>query len=353
MNLLGFQCTSLPAFIFIVQTPSSTFASACICPRVDYLPNDFNNVVAQQDGVGQTTLSYTPLQSGDFYIRIGNGGNGAETGGYRIDVSTVAPPQPPPPPPPQTPPAEAVDQWIDARVFEILHFAFDAQEAKFEVSAILGQMSHAEAAATANQIATKWSALGYIVDWVEISAEMAQANDPVERLYVGIGDWLAGVAISLGGSALFGGLGLLAGGPLGVSIGLPIGAFAGSLVYSNYLSTHVEEYYDRLYDGMDDPEIGFTPIASLRTVSLTAIATAVTTETTDLTLEDAQVFRFYEVWYISNHADVAQAIANGSVGSAYAHFLTIGIDWDINQIHLNSYLTPTWLYRFLTMTPRR
>jgi Ca2+-binding RTX toxin-like protein len=295
-----------------------------------------------EDGAGRTSFSYEITASGVYYLRVGAGDDGGDTGAYRVSVSAARLPPPPlpplPPPNPALAPLEELEVFLDiawknglSRAIEL----FTDDDFWSSLRLILKRFGYADNLAASNIIAHKLSYLSPAADftkaWVSINKEVAAGGDFVEAVQIELTDYLIGVAIDYlskyavpAGFATFG--------VVGGMIGVLIASGGASWVYDRWGSDWVKDRLDILIDGVNDyPHYSSSSSAfsSLGSASFSSLeSTAFSSLEASSTLgEDAPALPLFdEAFYRATYPEVDAAIAQGTVGSAYAHFLTLGVD---------------------------
>jgi Calx-beta domain-containing protein/hemolysin type calcium-binding protein/VCBS repeat protein len=296
--------------------------------------NNFDSVLEQGGNTFQASFSFLAQQSGDKYIRIGGSGDGSSTGGYRILVTDSGVTTPLVEPPSSgTPPDQAVEQWLDNRFRELATLTFTNffNEDTWDLFKALAQtMNDTQAAKVAEHIHNGLSAFHLGFDIGTIIVDVAHARDPVQTLVIDVGNYFAEMLVVRTAGGLGGFVGGSLSGPfviLGSALGNVIGGVLGSWGYDKYLEAHVEQYLDLWWDGVDDPEWGPTASASQSSIAETVRAAAAGASAASASdLDEARLIRFDENYYLATYPDAAAAVMSRTAASAYAHFLTIGID---------------------------
>ncbi|HEY5712949.1 MAG TPA: pre-peptidase C-terminal domain-containing protein [Allosphingosinicella sp.] len=283
--------------------------------------DDFSHVLAGSGNGQQSILRFASDASGVAYVRVGAGGSGIATGGYRVSVSDIGVVPPTADAPPGSPALDAGMQWIDNRKYELLHLTLDFDDAIFSsLKIIASNVDAAGAAKLATYFESAFSGFGFLLTVGGYADRVIHASDPTEALYVEGFKILWGVAASQTGATVGGLLGLLSGG-LAVPAGVIAGELFGNLVYNFYLEDKVEQYFDLKWDGIDD--YGHSGVTT-NVPSNSSVGGASTNGPEEL--DESLLIFFDEDFYLASHLEVATAITSGSIGRALDHFLTIGID---------------------------
>jgi Ca2+-binding RTX toxin-like protein len=272
----------------------------------------------ENGGIGQTTFSYTATKNGDFLIRIGAGGDGLGTGGYRLDVTdrgVLAPPAEPP-----HPTSSVVDDALAQTKYIWSELTKNPAKALINdklwdglatIMVRLGKYDYAEFALKASKLSGR---LGVVVELTDAISQ-AEPGREGRAAFVKLVDIIVGAASVAGVVALVNtpiGRIVTISGQMAATLGIRVG---GEFIYDNVASQKIQKIAEYVYDNVLFPNgVG------------TEAAFALTNTTLPQPLDEAQIIRFDEAWYLSRYNDAATAVANGTTGSAYAHFLTIGID---------------------------
>jgi Ca2+-binding RTX toxin-like protein len=293
--------------------------------------DNFEFRLAQNGGSTQSAFPYTAEQTGTYYIRVGSGSSGG-VGGYRLDVVDKGIPAA------ATPTPVATNSGLQDAISYfgyLLKSAFTGggqalfdDKSWYAFAGIMVRMNDFEAAQFASKIAGPLSGIGIGLHVAE-KVLAAPPGQGARAAYIETMNELAGFLISsLGarGGAVVATLAAKKLGPFAsISAGLfgmAAGAGAGQVVYhvtgaSKYISDSAAMVFDH-----------YKASTSSSAASMAIIASTDETSDPDLVLpwDESSLVRFDEAWYLSRHPEVAEAIAAGQVGSAYSHFITIGID---------------------------
>ena len=261
-------------------------------------------------------------------MRVGAGGTGAGTGGYRLDVTNFGIPSPPPPPPSEATPS-AVD---DAAAF-VAYLVHEFQDRRLDAiidettwdafAAIMVRMNDVDAVVFAQQASDILRPLNIVLGQLDlIERTIAAPPEQAPRVaFVGVIDWFVGAVVTklsaVGGAALAAALGSavpIAGTFFGLMAGGVLGSLAGNLLYDTAIQSIVTENAGNLFDSF------------LGEVLQPASFGSIAAQAESIPVDEASVIRFNEDWYLSSYSDAAAALAQGTVGGAYAHFLTVEID---------------------------
>ncbi|HEY1612096.1 MAG TPA: pre-peptidase C-terminal domain-containing protein [Rhizomicrobium sp.] len=300
--------------------------------------DDFDIVLTQGGNGSLTTLSYAADSDETLYLRVGAGGNQTGIGGYEVGVSDSGPTPAPTAPPTQTsdPVADATSyaQYMVSGLFKnTAKFLFDDSiwdtfaALMFKLNNDIGAVNFADSVKKLGIL----DVLGVGLNVAE-AVDAAPSGEKVRAAYVAFVDGCADALVT--GLATFGGevaggftsgvagsfvpvAGTFAAGLFGVAFG---GFVAGETAHAIYEAT-VHDWV------ISEAEKAFDYISGSSNVSPNGISLLDTTSPpTVVPLDDAQIVRFDQDWYLSTYADAAAAVANGTAGSAYAYFLTVGID---------------------------
>ncbi|WP_375205022.1 CARDB domain-containing protein [Hyphococcus sp.] len=282
-------------------------------------PGDFYDVEIGNGGLGLATLTYEAQQSGTYYLRIGDGGSGSGTGGYRIDVDDLGLSPSVVPTPPETDAGEAAAQWIDDRIYEYVNLGIELNGLQWDAVKVLIQNLNGadDALVVVNKISNSLSDAGYLVDTLSLADRILNVDPAVrdEVIFIELADWAFGTAAGIG-------LGFLGGfsGPF-APVAIPLTRITGELAYDQFLSDWARQQLDILYDGEDDGLWNRVddPVVSLSLASSNAVLSSED-------FDESRIVVFDQEYYLSSYAEVASLITSGSFGSAFAHFLTVGID---------------------------
>jgi Ca2+-binding RTX toxin-like protein len=289
----------------------------------------FNSILGQNGGSGSTTISYVAASSGTEFIRVGAGGDASGIGGYRVsvrDLGVAASTQPITVVTTSDPTADAVNALKKLlNTIEHLRLVNQFNPVTFDGfwTAFAGVLQAAgrtgDELRVIRGLQSTFGLYGHLVAANEIVVE-ALGADPGQRLrtlYVG----LFSNVIEQIGSQISGAFGSLAGGALGAQFGFGIGAIPGRLLgygfghggftalYRHSLDDYFEGVGGRIWDRSagilrdEIPGAGDFEQAGLDLGSLTY---------------------FDASWYLSQHADAVAALENGTSGSAYQHFVSVG-----------------------------
>ena len=293
---------------------------------------DFGHVVASATGSHQASFPFIPTFNGLVYIQIGAGGSGSGTGSFGVSIydlglAVVAPPFDPN----AGPAADAAVAWLEDAIPNLISrtgtYLLDPNvwDAFIRIAA---RMNDTEAIFVARDVQRMLGPLNITLKGASLITQVSNSDDPVRALVVGVVDLIAGTAITkigeVGGGAIGGAIGggsvPLVGIPFGIIAGRIIGGYAGATFYNDVLRDDVRANANEFYDDHILPLISSSPSGAFSLTSLGSEAADAPAE-----FDEANLIQFDGTWYISQYSDAAAAVASGSVGSAYAHFLTIGI----------------------------
>jgi Ca2+-binding RTX toxin-like protein len=308
-------------------------------------PNNFNtSYLDYDDGTGRANFDFQVNQSGIYYLRVGAGTDGSDTGGYRISVGTPREPVLPPPLPalPTEPtPADYLHRagaWVDGVIAGFNTQKFDIyldDEIWNVLKTTLRNSSEELSLATLERMAHKFELLKISIDIAQVTSRILHAEDWREALFVEAVDWFVGSLFHAGGNAIGAFIGAVAGaiagegvlsGPLagiGFHLGRLVGGAVGDWIYADFHQTGVRQDADIAYDGVDDITIPNSVNARPPDTNSNAISVPSHVNAYDY---GENLVAVDEIWYLSQYPDAATAISNGAVSGVYAHFLTIGID---------------------------
>jgi Ca2+-binding RTX toxin-like protein len=298
--------------------------------------NNFENVLAQNGEGSLTTLTYRAQQTGLEYIRVGSGGDGTSTGGYRLSVSIQGATKPVPlsPSPTSDPVADAVAyaKYMLQQLFENTVNGLTDDTTWNAFAVVMLRLNDAQAVEFAQGVKEYLPAFSVFREiYNEVNA--APSGQKVKAAYVAYLDAVADVLVTTAGSVAGGtSLGLLSGvlgsvvpvlgtfsaGLVGNLVGDFVGGIAGHAIYEHNFHNWVVQHAGALFDA------SFGSLHSSNSLNLSAASGSVAPDFTGL--DEASVVRFDESWYLSTYPDAAAALAAGTAGSAYAYFLTVGID---------------------------
>jgi Ca2+-binding RTX toxin-like protein len=287
-------------------------------------PSTFQpTALLSQSGMGATGINFYPTQTGTYFIRIGAGADGSDTGGYRVSVGAGHLPAPTPPAPVDDPGVSVADAAAADLLYLIKALASDPAKAIHDI-VFSQQPWYALTLKLQKLPASDWfeflqkadkiiKPLNLAFKGVDIISDVLAV--PVEQrpkeAVVDIADFVADFVVNkvaaVGGTIV----GSLALGAIGGLGGFLIGTAGSVWVYEKYLEAAVRSQTATWYDDL----FGVTHALSIRSVPSDPFAA----------LGDHAV-AFDEQYYLSQHPEVVSAIAEGEFGSAYAHFLTVGID---------------------------
>lgn len=298
--------------------------------------NDFGTRLREDGGIGQAVITFNVSASGAYYVRVGSGSS-TGTGGYRLDVYDQGVTAPPSLPPPPQPTSSLVDDALGQ--FDYLASQLVKNTALMLVNdspwnalaAIMVRMNDFQAAELAGKIGKHAAWFGFFLD-IGLEVNQAPPGGKARAAFIALMDDLAGIAVTWAGSATGGGLAAVAGSVVPVAGTISAGIFgmiAGGLVahtvYERGGASHfIRESAGTIFDNHFGIHIEFseehvgTEYASISEPGSAAV--------TAFELDEGSLVRFDEGWYLSTYPDAAGAIATGTSGSAYAHFLTVGID---------------------------
>jgi len=291
-------------------------------------PNSFNtSYLGFDNDSDRAGFDFQVTQSGVYYLRVGAGGNGSDTGGYRISVGSARTPPPPDPAPIPTPPGltpvQELNHFLDNEwvggIKGILT-ALGKDEFWYGLKLVLQKFDVQSSLGAANIIADRIHSMATVTDfsarWLNVLDVAYHGGDVAEAIVIEMGDFFAGETVSYisKGAAPF----LITFGPFTAALGVVLAAGGGEWLYDVLVSDRLRRGMDIAWDGIVD----YTSIYSTqRSSELTESSIVAAADGAD---ED--LIFFDSKFYLESYTDVSDAIAQGSVGSAYAHYLTIGID---------------------------
>jgi Ca2+-binding RTX toxin-like protein len=272
-------------------------------------PGNFDNWLTSRDASNRVGFDYLITQSGTYFVRVGAGDDSTDTGAYRVSVGNPrTPPPPPPPPPPGASPDDIAIAWIKDHYQQnktsIGLIVFD--DILDFVQSLAEGMNETKAIRIINYIDGVFFTLGIVADGKDAIDEILHPTKYSQQktIFVELTTLMAGLGVATGG-IFFPGIGLVAG------IVWELGARDGF----KYLAA---EYYDLV----------IAPSSFMEAELLAGLhvqAAAVSTPTTE-PFDVADFVIFDDQYYLRTYPAVGEAIANGLFGSAYSHFLAIGVD---------------------------
>jgi Ca2+-binding RTX toxin-like protein/urease beta subunit len=294
---------------------------------------NFLDVLAGSGAGSQTTLTFVASESGLAYLRVGAGGDGSATGGFRVAISDAGQA-----PHPTSLPVETTDPLADALahakyLFENIYETL-TDDGSWKLFAIaMLRLSDTQAVEFSQKVTTFLPAIR-VFGQVYEQVQAAPDGEKVKAAYVGyldavIDTFVTGVGanvFAVAGGATAGALGSIvpvAGTFSGGLVGAMVGGFFGGhlthaiydLVFHDWAVDALSDLFDNSYGSLADS--GFT---DLKMLSISDIGDSIHP------LNEASIVRLDEAWYLETYPEVGVAIAQGTTGSAYAYFLTIGID---------------------------
>ncbi len=288
-------------------------------------PDDFHEIEDQGSGLAQAVVTFEAEDTGTFFVRIGAGSAGG-SGGYRLtvaDLGDTAPNDTGGGDPPVDVVDEATAELLEILTKSVLNLA--SPETWQALVAVTVKMDDVEFERFARKIVDleiggtipvlDASDVGLDVLFAVQSAPEGQgAREGIGQLFESLFEAAAGFVGARAGSILgaaAGSLGGVTGGVVGYWAGAAIGGILASEVfYTEGLREQARELGYFLYDTASaalsqseqaQAEIGFD-------------------------LDEAEIVRLDEAWYLETYPDAREALENGTAGSAYAHFLAIGVD---------------------------
>ncbi|MEG3146486.1 pre-peptidase C-terminal domain-containing protein, partial [Sphingomonas sp. RT2P30] len=283
----------------------------------------FNHITGEGGSSQVTSYYYDADFTGTAYVRVGSGGDGARTGGYRLSVSTQATPPPITLPPSTDTPLNQAAKFINDTVSLVpaqLIKALLSDDFWYGLKLTLGKLNHQEVITFAHNISDNakkiFGPIGIVIDWAPAINHVILAgdNNAAEQLAVEIVDNFSAWAFEYVGK-IGGALGgFVLGGPIGGVIGTLALPVASRFIYEHFLQDNVRSEVDFLWDGVEDLT-KYNENQISRDLNITEMASA-----------RNYVVSFDSDYYLSQHGDARQAIMSGAVGSAYDHFIMIGID---------------------------
>ncbi|MGO9740455.1 MAG: putative Ig domain-containing protein [Roseiarcus sp.] len=314
--------------------------------------SNFNSILARLGNGSQTTLSFSATQNGTQYVTVSSGAAGDEMGGYILSVADRGYSNPDPSPPSQTSDAladaiaYAKYMLVDLGTAVIRDLLTD-DNVLVTFAGIMFRLGDTDAAAFAKEFSDNpiFSVLSVGLDILD-QVNAASKPQKARAAYIGFVDGcanaivtgLAGSAGATGGGALMGilgtlglpGAGTIAGGLFGVAVGGEIaGSFAGALYTTHVHDWMVQEAgaaFDFVAQTASSSSIRSSVAAEVQIANQSTLSSSATTLPYVTPPDEASIVRFDDQWYLSTYADAAAAVANGTAGSAYSYFLTVGID---------------------------
>jgi len=301
--------------------------------------SNFSTQLSANGGPGQAAITFTAVQTSTEYVRIGSGGGGTYTGGYGLSVLDRGIPRSQPTPPATT--TSPVDDALAYGKFVLIQLLTDTGRALADdktwdaFAVIMARMNDTQAVEFAQEIQ---GGLGNIVPAINIfegvATQVLEAppGQKARTAYTAFMDASADAAITslgseagaIGGgtlSAVIGSVvpvaGTFAGGLLGAMLGGIVGGGGAHLIYEHFLHDWVVTNAGKLFDA----SFGATSIHSGSGLDSSDAAAPYISSP-----DESALVRFDSDWYLSTYADAVAAISSGTAGSAYAYFLTVGID---------------------------
>ncbi|KEO90558.1 hypothetical protein EH31_10755 [Erythrobacter longus] len=294
-------------------------------------PDNFNDVDARGGGGSQATITFDATESGTFFVRVGSGEVGG-SGDYLLNVENIGMTPAPPStggPPPEDIVDQAFDEFVEILRLSVLNFSDPSTWEGLLALTIL--MDDVEFERFARKIVDLKIAKTFpLLETADIGIEVlfaVQTADPGQGAREGVGqlfESLAGAAAGFVGAqigrAVGGLIGGLGGGVTGFVVGSWAGAAIGGVVFSELVYTQ---------DTQDDArQLGydFYDFFAARSIFAESEFGEISVGTTALSIDEAELVQFDEQWYVETYPDALSALQSGAAGSAYAHFLTTGID---------------------------
>ncbi|MFC2970485.1 hypothetical protein ACFOES_20495, partial [Acidimangrovimonas pyrenivorans] len=311
----------------------------------------FNSEIAHGGTGLQTTLNFTAQADGIEYIRVGSGGGGTSTGGYRLSVADIGVlSQTPLSPPAQTPDpvADAVnyaEYMVKDLSVNVADMLVDDKVWKEFAGYMLFVENDAEAYAFAKDVADSGA-----LDWIGVGAHVFSAvksapsgekgraayvsfvDGVVDAVFMAAGSETGGLFGAVGGAGLGTliepGVGTALGGVGGELAGSILGAGLGHTIYDHTIHQWVVSEAESAYDYVAGSSTGSSSMSTLFSAALgTSDSLAASASSSAIGLPDeASIIKLDEEWYLKTYPDAAAAVANGIAANAYAYFLTVGID---------------------------
>ena len=288
---------------------------------------NFDTVEAQAGGGSLTTFSFVAGQSGDEFIRVGSGGDGTTIGGYLLSVADLGPRTTPvlPDPPPLLSPLEAVATWVNNAVTTFHNATIESilnGDAWDAFGLVMLKLTDFDAVKFAEEGQELLKPLGLAIDGAKLISEVSSSDDKVKTLFVALADIFASKLVTEIGKTAGGILGGVAatsttavGGPFGILVGQFLGGVAANYVYDTEMKAAVRGEATQWYDD----HYKTTVVSNASLASLTAVQPAFQYDFDHFVVFD-------ENWYLSTYSDAVTAVLSGTAGSAYAYFVTVGID---------------------------
>jgi Ca2+-binding RTX toxin-like protein len=271
-------------------------------------PNTFPlTALRVDDGTGRAAFAYEIKQTGTYYVRVGAGTDSGDTGAYRVAVSA-----------PRTAPAAApalvaeatpdatINRWIDENFYKGMSTLIDIKAFVFDVAdETVRKMSPAQAVNTVKHIQSALKIAGVAVSVADRIDEILHPTkyDVKKTIFVEVMSLIPELALAYG------------------PVVLPAGAvifFIGDIVWT----WKGEELFEAA--AADAYDIGASLLSSRAYSNMEQLSSDDLSGGAPGDL-DGLVF-FDEAFYRAAYPEVDAAIAQGTIGSAYAHFLTRGID---------------------------
>ena len=272
---------------------------------------DFSEVIAENGAGSQASLNFVAELTGQVYLRVGAGSSGSATGGYRIVAEDLGVPNSTIPSPDA--PADLWHElWLNDVITGALNGTLTLVTESFETAAQHTKTISKSDAFHLNTIFAKvFTVAGIIVDAERINAQIEESDDPVRTWFV---EWSAEIL----GLVILNRVGVLArgAGTLANLFLAPLGVTSSSLIFTQYLSDGVKDVAGRIYDYFNSEENQLINEVSLESYL----------ESQAFDVDPSRVLYFDSEFYIGEHPEVSQQIRDGIFNSAYAHFLTVGIN---------------------------
>ncbi len=281
-------------------------------------PNAFAEVLSRDGGGQQATITFDARETGTFFVRIGSAGTG-ELGGYRLSVEALG----------ETPAPSTVDddpstddpyEVARAELFDAIGegavelFLNDA--AWDALIAALLKLDADQIAELAKELKDKklfgilpiQTSLDVFNDVQEAVAE-AEEGQEAKAFFVQLFDSLAETLLIFVPATFARNLGRRLGDQGGFAFSAAVGAVV-DIVYDFTLSRVVESLAEEIFDNFSNNNAEAQQ----------------SIDDTDLSIDEAQIVTLDTAWYLETYPDALQALREGTAGSAYAHFVTVGID---------------------------
>ena len=282
----------------------------------------FSDFRAIDDGYRSATFTFEADRTGTFFVRVS--GDGQTSGGYSVSIGSgraVVELPPPSPPGDDLTPLQRLSHFLDddwsAAALSIVDLVTE-DEFWIGLRAILKTVDITESLGAADILFTRF---GNVTTFTDLARKMANVIETEQRggdvleativefadfvaaeVVARIGDKGAPVGFALGG--LFGGVGAFAGAMAGF-----LGGIGLQLVYDTQIAYHLRRQIDHWYD----QEYDYTELYPSAPLSNANEA-------------GYENIYFDESFYLEKYPDSYRAIELGLVSSAYAHFISFGIE---------------------------